>query len=67
MHRAGLQQEFAEAIAEEIKASQASVADEMITKEYFKQEMEILKKDIIIKLGSLMVLGVSVIGILVKF
>ncbi len=81
MQKAGLQKEVADELAEALKENQtqsieglatkadiASVKADITSLEYrLEQKMELLKKDIIIKLGSLMAFGITIIGILIKF
>jgi hypothetical protein len=81
MQKAGLQKEVADELAEALKENQtqsieglatkadiASVKADITSLEYrLEQKMELLKKDIIIKLGSLMAFGITIIVILIKF
>ena len=74
MQKAGVTKEIAEAVVEEIKESQKASLNELATKQdvkdikneidLFKQEirfdMEILKRDMIIKLTSIMVFCITV-------
>lgn len=46
LHKAGLKEEYAQAIAEEIKTSQSGLIDEIVTKEYFSQEMKLFRSEI---------------------
>ena len=63
MVEGGVTKKTAEAVAEEILHSQESYVKDLVT----KQELEIAKKDIIIKLGSMMFAGFGiVIAILLK-
>jgi len=63
MQKAGLQKEVADELAEALKDVQLESTSTIVT----KQDLELAKKDIIIKLGSLMAIGVGIIGIMIKF
>jgi len=63
MQKAGLKKEVADELAEALKDAQIESASTLVT----KQDLELAKKDIIIKLGSLMAIGVGVIGVMIKF
>jgi len=74
MQKAGLQKEVADELAEALKENQTQSIEGLATKvdiesvrKEIRQDMTILQKDIIIKLGSLMAFGLTVIGILIKF
>jgi hypothetical protein len=77
MEKAGVKKELAESIAGEIRESQdiivndlATKQDLLITKNELKAEINSLrsvKKDLIIKLGTLMATGVGIIAVLIKF
>ncbi len=73
LQKAGMNQEISEELAEAIKESASQSLDGLATKKdlqglEFKLElkMEMMKKDIIIKLGSLMVIGISILAALIK-
>jgi hypothetical protein len=70
MQKAGLQKEVAEELAEAIKETQSQSIEGLATKHDFidiRKDLELLKKDIIIKLGSLMAIGVGILAVLIKF
>lgn len=63
LQKAGLQEQVADELAEVLKETHAQSLEGLAT----KQDLELLKRDIIIKLGSLMALGIGIIGLLIKF
>ena len=63
MQKVGLQKEVADELAEDLKDVQLESASTLV----IKQDLELAKKDIIIKLGSLMAIGVGTIGVMIKF
>ena len=70
MQKAGLQKEVAEELAEAIKETQSQSIEGLATKHDLidiRKDLELLKKDIIIKLGSLMAIGVGILAVLIKF
>ena len=62
MQKAGLDQKVSEELAEAIKETQNQSIEGLAT----KQDLEIMKKDIIIKLGSLLAIGIGIIAALIK-
>ena len=69
MQKAGLDQKVSEELAEAIKETQNQSIEGLATKQdikEIKQEMELMKKDIIIKLGSLLAIGIGIIAALIK-
>lgn len=81
LQKAGLEKNIANELAEAINEVQGQSVENLATKQdllavknelkseisSIRSEMEILKKDIIIKLGSIMAAGVGIIAILIKF
>ena len=74
MQKAGLQREIAEELAEAINEGQSRSIEKFATKDDIKHleekienKLEILKRDIVIKLGGIMVLGITVLGYMIKF
>ncbi len=63
LQKAGLQEAVANELAETLKDAQSQSLEGLAT----KQDLAILEKDIIIKLGSLMAFGIGIIAILIKF
>lgn len=63
LQKAGLERKIANELAEAINEVQGQSIENLAT----KQDLEILKKDLIIKLGSLIAAGVGIIAILIKF
>lgn len=63
MHKAGLSQNVAEELAEAIKEIQNDSLDNLAT----KQDLQILEQKIVIKLGSLMAVGIAILAALIKF
>lgn len=74
LQKVGMPQEIAEELTEVLKETHTQHLDDLATKhdlldvkKELKNEMELLKKDLIIKLVSLMALGIGLIGLLIKF
>ncbi len=69
LQKAGMNQEISEELAEAIKESASQSVDGLASKKDLQElelKMEMMKKDIIIKLGSLMVIGISILAALIK-
>ena len=77
MQKAGLQKEVADELAEALKENQTQSIEGLANKvdiallkqdiNSLRQEMALSQKDTVIKLGSLMAFGITVIGVLIKF
>ncbi len=62
MQKAGLQKEVAEELAEAIKETHNQSVENLAS----KQDLQMLEQRIVIKLGSLIAIGVGVIATLIK-
>ncbi len=74
MQKAGLQPQIADELTEALKETLTQSSEGLATKEdltsleyRLEQKMELQKRDIVIKLGSIMAFGLAAIGILIKF
>ena len=67
MQKAGLSKKAADELAEAMKEMQTNSIENLVTKQDLQTALELNKKDIIIKLGSIMAAGVGIIAILIKF
>ena len=68
MREAGMNEKTANALAEELKKFREN--SETAPKgdiEFLRKDIEIAKKDMIIKLGSLITIGIGILAVLIKF
>jgi hypothetical protein len=67
MQKVGMKPEMAEELAEALRETHTNYLENLATKSELKNEIELAKKDIIIKLGGMITIGVAILAALIKF